>query len=54
MAVALPLAALIIPVVVCWLTGTTPAIARMLIGTGLAPAGIAILLLLSLGLITRL
>jgi hypothetical protein len=87
MAAALPLAAFIIPVAVCWLTGTTPAIARMLIGagillyisrnvlktyfsrkgvavpgwvtvpgqigTGLAPGGIAILLLLSLGLIAR-
>jgi hypothetical protein len=87
MAAALPLAAFLIPVIVCWLTGASPAMARILIGagillyisrsvlktwfsrkgqavpdwvavagligTGLAPAGIAILLLLSLGLIAR-
>ena len=87
MAVALPLAGFLIPVIVCWIAGASPAVARILIGagillyisrnvlktyfsrkgeavpdwvavpgligTGLAPGGIVILLLLSLGLIAR-
>jgi hypothetical protein len=87
MAAALPLAAFLIPVITCWLTGASPGMARILIGagivlyisrnvlktyfsrkgvavpdwvtvlgqigTGLAPGGLAILLLLSLGLIPR-
>jgi hypothetical protein len=85
--VAVSLAAFLIPLIACWLMGTSPAVARILIGagivlyisssvlrtffirkgagvpgwvpflglagTGLAPAGIAILLLLSVGLIAR-
>jgi hypothetical protein len=85
--VAVPLAAFLVPLLACWLMGTSPGVARILIGagivlyisssvlrtiftregagvpgwvpflglvgTGLAPAGIAILLLLSLGFIAR-
>ena len=83
----LSLAAFLIPVIVCFISGASPAVARILIGagivlyvssavlrtffsrkgagvpgwvsvpglvgTGLAPAGIAVLLLVSLGLIAR-
>ena len=84
---AVALAAFLVPVIVCFLSGASPAMARILIGagillyissavlrtfftrkgakipgwvpvlgqlgTGLAPAGIAILLFVSLGLIAQ-